>query len=168
MKPQIISKDGKPEYAVVPYNDYQKLLANAEMLVDLVAYDGAKRALASGEEELIPAVVVYRLLDGDNPIRVWREFRGLTSAQLATACGVSAAAISQLETGKRHPSVALLKKLAAVADCEQKPILGERHAGEGAACRHLDLSPAYSIVGRNEDVPALADGYEAAARLLDV
>jgi DNA-binding XRE family transcriptional regulator len=121
MKPQIISKDGKPEYAVVPYNDYQKLLANAEMLVDLVAYDAAKRALASGEEELIPAVVVDRLLDGDNPIRVWREFRGLTSAQLATACSVSAAAISQLEAGKRQPSVALLKKLAAAlcVDLEQ-------------------------------------------------
>lgn len=113
MKPQIISKDGQPEYAVVPYNDYQKLLANAEMLVDLVAYDATKRALASGEEELIPAAVVDRLLDGDNPIRVWREFRGLTSAQLANACGVSAAAISQLEAGKRQPSVALLKKLAA-------------------------------------------------------
>ena len=121
MKPQIISKDGKPEYAVVPYNEYQKLLANAEMLVDLVAYDAAKRALASGEEELIPAAVVDRLLDGDNPIRVWREFRGLTSAQLATACGVSAAAISQLEAGKRQPSIALLKKLAAAlrVDLEQ-------------------------------------------------
>ena len=121
MKPQIISKDGKPEYAVIPYNDYQKLLANAEMLVDLLAYDAAKRALASGDEELIPATVVDRLLDGDNPIRVWREFRGLTSAQLATACNVSAAAISQLETGKRQPSVALLKKLAAAlrVDLEQ-------------------------------------------------
>lgn len=113
MKPQIISKDGQPEYAVVPYNDYQKLLANAEMLVDLVAYDAAKRALANGEEELIPAAVVDRLLAGDNPIRVWRELRGLTSAQLAIACSVSAAAISQLEAGKRQPSVALLKKLAA-------------------------------------------------------
>ena len=124
MKPQIISKDGKPEYAVVPYNDYQKLLANAEMLVDLVAYDAAKRALASGEEELIPAAVVDRLLDGDNPIRVWRELRGLTSAQLATACGVSAAAISQLEAGKRQPSVALLKKLAAALCVGIEQLLG--------------------------------------------
>jgi len=121
MKPQIISKDGKPEYAVVPIDDYRKLLADAEMLVDLIAYDAAKRALAEGSEELIPATVVYRLLDGDNPLRVWREFRGLSSAQLATACGVSAAAISQLETGKRQPSVALLKKLAAAlsVDLEQ-------------------------------------------------
>lgn len=132
MKPQIISKDGKPEYAVVPYNDYQKLLANAEMLVDLIAYDAAKRALASGEEELIPAVVVDRLLDGDNPIRVWREFRGLTSAQLAAACGVSAAAISQLEAGKRRPSVALLKKLAAALCVDLEQLAGD-HDEETAA-----------------------------------
>ena len=121
MKPQIISKDGKPEYAVVPIDDYRKLLADAEMLVDLIAYDAAKRALAEGSEELIPAAVVYRLLDGDNPLRVWREFRGLSSTQLATACGVSAAAISQLESGKRRPSVTLLKKLATAlhVDLEQ-------------------------------------------------
>lgn len=121
MKPQIIRKDGKPEYAVVPYADYQKLLADSEMLADVMAYDAAKKALAEGAEELIPAVVADRLLDGDNPLRVWREFRGLNSAQLAAACGVSAAAISQLETGKRQPSVALLKKLAAALriDLEQ-------------------------------------------------
>jgi len=118
MKPQIISKDGKPEYAVVPIDDYRKLLADAEMLVDLIAYDAVKKALAEGGEELIPAAVVDRLLDGDNPIRAWREFRGLSSAQLATACGVSAAAISQLESGKRRPSVALLKKLAATLRVE--------------------------------------------------
>ena len=131
MKPQIISKDGQPEYAVVPYNDYQKLLANAEMLVDLVAYDATKRALASGEEELIPAAVVDRLLDGDNPIRVWREFRGLTSAHLASACGVSAAAISQLEAGKRQPSVSLLKKLAAALRVDLEQLL--LNANEEAA-----------------------------------
>jgi DNA-binding XRE family transcriptional regulator len=127
MKPQIIRKDGKPEYAVVPYDDYRKLLADAEMLADLVAYDAAKKALAGGEEELIPAAVIDRLLDDENPIRVWREYRGLTSAQLATACGVTVAAISQLESGKRQPSVALLKKLAAAlrVDLEQLIAGGE-------------------------------------------
>jgi transcriptional regulator with XRE-family HTH domain len=35
----------------------------------------------------------------------------LTLAQLGDACGVAAAALSQIETGKREPSVGLLKKL---------------------------------------------------------
>lgn len=90
-------------------------------IADLIAYDAAKKALAEGGEELIPATVVDRLLDGGNPVRAWREFRGLSSVQLAASCGVSAAAISQLETGKRQPSVALLMKLAAAlrVDLEQ-------------------------------------------------
>lgn len=125
MKPQIIRKDGKPEYAVVPYDVYRKLVAAAELLADLVAFDAAKKALASGEEELIPSAVVDRLLDGDNPLRVWREYRGLNSAQLAAACGVSTAAVSQLEAGKRHPSVALLKKLAAALRVDMEQLLGD-------------------------------------------
>lgn len=112
MKTQIIRKDGKPEYAIIPYSDYLQLVENAEMLTDTRDYDSAKKALASGEEELIPAEVVDRLLDGDNPVRVWREFRRLTAVELANACGVTAAAISQIESGKRKPSVALLKKIA--------------------------------------------------------
>lgn len=125
MKPQIIRKDGRPEYAVVPYDDFERLLADAEMLADLVAYDAAKKALANDDEELIPAAVVDRLIDGDNPIRVWRDFRGLTSAQLATACGVTAAAISQLEAGKRRPSVALLKKLAGTLRVDLEQLLAD-------------------------------------------
>lgn len=112
MKPQIINKDGKPEYAVIPYNDYLVLVENAEMLADIRDYDSARKALSSGEEELIPSEVMDRLLDGDNPVRVWREFRSLSAAELAHACGVTAAAISQIESGKRRPSVALLKKIA--------------------------------------------------------
>ncbi len=112
MKPQVIQKDGKPEYAVIPYDEYRQLLEDARMLADIRAYDTAKNAVASGDEELIPAQEVDRLLDGENPVRVWREFRGLSAADLARTCGVSAAAISQIESGKRGPSVALLKKIA--------------------------------------------------------
>jgi transcriptional regulator with XRE-family HTH domain len=56
--------------------------------------------------------VVDRLLDGANPMRVWREYRALSAAELAKACGVTAAAISQIESGKRKSSVILLKKIA--------------------------------------------------------
>lgn len=112
MKPQIIKKDGKPEYAVIPYDEYRRLVEAAEMLAEVRSFDAARQALATGEEELVPAEVVDRLLDGDNPVRVWREHRGLSAADLAKACGVTAAAISQIESGKRKSSVSLLKKIA--------------------------------------------------------
>lgn len=112
MKPQIIKKDGKPEYAVIPYHEYRQLLEDAEMLGNVRDFDAARQALLSGGEELIPAEVVDRLLEGDNPVRVWREYRGISAADLARACGVTAAAISQIESGKRTSSVMVLKKIA--------------------------------------------------------
>jgi hypothetical protein len=50
----------------------QQLLEDAEMLQDVQDYDAAMQAIADGEE-LIPSEVVNALLDGENPIRVWRE-----------------------------------------------------------------------------------------------
>jgi len=112
MKHQIIAKDGVPEYAVIPFAEFQQLLADSEMLQDIAAFDSAKKAVESGAEELIPASVVDRLLDGENPVRVWREYRGHKASELARGCGISSAAISQIESGKRKSSVALLRKIA--------------------------------------------------------
>jgi len=83
----------------------------SEMLEDIRDYDAALRALEAGEE-LIPAEVVYALLEGANPIRVWREYRGLSQAALATAAGISPAYLSQLETGKRTGTAEVLSALA--------------------------------------------------------
>lgn len=112
MKPQIIKRDGKPEYAVIPYREYRQLVEDAEMLANVRDFDAAQSALLAGGEELIPAQVVDRLLDGENPVRVWREHRGISAADLAKACGVTAAAISHIESGKGTSSVAVLKKIA--------------------------------------------------------
>ena len=46
-------------------------------------------------------------------VRAQRERRHLTIASLARKVGVSAAAISQIESGAVQPSVATLRKLAA-------------------------------------------------------
>lgn len=118
MKPQIIRKEGKPEYAVIPFDEYRRLVEDAEMLADVRDFDAARKALAADEEELIPAEVADRLLDGDNPVRVWREYRGLSAADVAKDCGVTAAAISQIESGKRKSSVVLLKKIARVLNVD--------------------------------------------------
>jgi len=84
MNVQVIEKDGKPEWAVIPYDAYQRLLEGAEMLQDIGVYDEVKKSIEDGEE-LIPSAVTYAILDGANPIRVWREYRGLTQQQVAEA-----------------------------------------------------------------------------------
>ena len=45
------------------------------MLEDIRSFDSVKNALEIGEEELIPASVVNALAEGENPIKVWREYR---------------------------------------------------------------------------------------------
>lgn len=63
MSVQLILKEGQPEYAVIPYETYMRLVEDAEMLADIRDYDTARQSVAEGEE-LVPAEVVYALLDG--------------------------------------------------------------------------------------------------------
>ena len=111
MNVQIIEKDGKPEWAVIPYETYQRLVEDAELLRDIRDYEGAKKAIEDGEE-LIPGKITYAILDGDNPIKVWREYRQLTQQQLADRAGISKAYLSQIESGKRTGTTEVLSAIA--------------------------------------------------------
>jgi len=111
MSVQVIEKNGKPEWAVLPYEEYERLVEEAEMLQDVRAYDEAKKAVVAGEE-LVPSEVTYAILDGANPVRVWREHRGMSQKRLAEASGLSTSYLSQVESGKREPSP---EALAAIA-----------------------------------------------------
>ena len=108
----IETEDGK-RLAVLPEADYRALIEAKEESNDLAAVREFDARLASGEEELIPAEYVNRMLDGENKIRVWREYRGLTVKALAEAAGVTPAYLSQIETGAREGTIKTLKKLSA-------------------------------------------------------
>lgn len=108
---QVIEKNGQPEWAVLPYEIYLQLVEDAEMLQDIHDYDMAKQAIEAGEE-LIPSKVAYALVDGENPIKVWREYRGLTQQQLAETADLSPAYLSQIESGKRTGTAEILKSIA--------------------------------------------------------
>lgn len=112
MTVQVIKQGDKPEWAVIPYDAYLRLVEQAEMLQDIHDYDAAKAALARGEEELIPSEMVDALLDGENPIKVWRMFRGMTRKELAERAGISVPYLAQLETNKRNGSVEILAAIA--------------------------------------------------------
>ncbi|MBI3960876.1 MAG: helix-turn-helix transcriptional regulator [Chloroflexi bacterium] len=109
---QIIERDGKPEWAVVPYAVYMQLAEDAEMLQDIRDYDSVKLAIEQSKEELIPAEVAFALLDGENPVKVWREYRGFTQQQLAERAEISTPYLSQIETGKRSGTTEVLLAIA--------------------------------------------------------
>ena len=110
-KPQVIlDNTGQPAFAVIPWRDYERLTSeDAEaILSDEEHYD---RATASNDESF-PIEVVDQLLAGQNPISVYRNYRGLTQNELATAAGINTVYLSQIETGKRTGSAKTLATLA--------------------------------------------------------
>lgn len=111
-KIQLIERNGKPEWAVLPYEEYLHLVEQAEMLEDIRDYDAAKAAIERGEEELIPSEVVFAILDGGNPIKVWREFRDMSQQQLAEIAGISKPYLSQIENDKRRGTTEVITAIA--------------------------------------------------------
>lgn len=100
------------ELVTIPRAEYDRLRAAAEDLADLQAHDRAMARLDAGEDELIPAAFAHRLLDGESPLRVYRDLRGLTQAALAAKAGVNRVTVAELETGRKQGSFATLRALA--------------------------------------------------------
>ena len=107
----IIAPDGA-RLVVIPEAEYQALSEAAVDATDRKAVRRFRAALAAGEEELIPAEVVNRILDGENPVRVWREHRGMPLKELARRADIGSAYLSQVETGKRDGTVVTLRRIA--------------------------------------------------------
>jgi DNA-binding XRE family transcriptional regulator len=126
---QFIKRDGKPEWAILPYKKYLELVEQAEMLQDVRDYNAAKADLENEKEELIPADVVFAILDGENPIKVWRNARGLTQQQVADAAGISKPYLSQIETGKRKGSTESLASIAKALNVSLDEIVDQKKPG---------------------------------------
>jgi DNA-binding XRE family transcriptional regulator len=116
MKAQIIAKNGKPEYAVIPYADYLRMLDSLDDKADVLAVAEFHERYAAGREQLVPARIVRRELEGESPIKLWREHRGLTQQALADMCGISKPYLSQLESGKRQGTIETLTVVARALD----------------------------------------------------
>lgn len=120
MKVQIIEKNGKPEWAVIPYREYRRLSEAAEMAEDVRDFD---EAVSEKDEEAVPHAIVQRLVMGEQPVKVWREYRGLTQAVLARAAHITPAYLSQIETGARKGSVRVLTTLARTLQVDMEDLV---------------------------------------------
>jgi len=116
MKAQIIEKDGQPEFAVISYDDYRHFLDLLEDETDARTVAEFHEAYSAGREFLVPEEIVRRELEGESPLKLWREHRGLTQQELADRTGISKPYLSQLETGKRTGTIETLAAIARALD----------------------------------------------------
>lgn len=95
---QIINQDGHPAFVVIPYDEYVRTFRKTPRIPE------------SGN---IPNDVVWLSVDkGYTLARAWREYLGLTQAEVAARMGISQAALSQMESGEKKLRKASLEKLA--------------------------------------------------------
>ena len=112
MTRRIITTANGERMVVLPETEFVQLLDAVENAEDVAAFDDVKRKRAAGEEELIPVEYVYRMLDGENRVAVWRQFRGLNGKELAKAAGITPGYLSHIESGKRDGTIGTMKKIA--------------------------------------------------------
>ena len=110
MTVQIVEIAGQ-KMAVLPFSDYERLLELAEDQADIAAAERAEQRRLAGEE-YVPFELVNAIVDGENALRVWRKYRGLTQGQLADAAKVRKSTLSEIENGKAQGKPALWRALA--------------------------------------------------------
>ena len=108
--PQTIYKGKQPEFIVLSIKEYVKLVGAFEDLQDIQEV----RNHLENPSETFPMEVVLALSQGENPIKVYREHRGMSQAILANKVKVSKQYISQLENNSRNGTARILKAIAKV------------------------------------------------------
>jgi DNA-binding XRE family transcriptional regulator len=101
----------------VSRGDWTRLLSELEYAQDRAAVVERRRHEATMGKEAarrnyLSAREARRLLEGESPVKVWREKRGQSQRKLAAAAGVSAAYLGEIETGRKPGSAATLARLA--------------------------------------------------------
>ena len=102
---------GGEQYAIVPLAEFNAL----KTAVDEESLDAAifHRILNDPDQEWMPAPLVKRIIGGEHPVRVWREYRSIKANELAASAGVAGSYLSAIETGKKPGSLNAMKRLAA-------------------------------------------------------
>lgn len=113
---QFIEKNGRREWAILPYDLFLTLADEHESLQDIKDFD---EAVAADDGFRVPASIAFRIADGEHPIKVWREHHDMTLSALADTASISPAYLSQIESGKRQGT---LDVLTAICDALEIPL----------------------------------------------
>src|SRR5438067_12951153 len=105
-------KTSRGEVAILPRKEYEALVAKA---AEADEDTGTARLVARARKEvtagapLLPKDIVDRLANGENPVRVLREWRDITQMHLSFKTNISQGHISDIEHGRRVSTPAPLR-----------------------------------------------------------
>ena len=102
MSVQVIMRDGMPEYAVLPWDEYQALLTNGRGVSAAVPVEASTSCTLPKFTEL----------------PVLRDAKGLSQEALARSVGISPAYLGLIERGERDPDNAIRRALARALEIE--------------------------------------------------
>ncbi len=103
---QVISRDGEPEYAVLPWAQYQALLRAAGIANGPASGAAAHTEASSGQPSSATDLPSF------DQLGALRQAKGLEMAQLARAVGISPSYLDLIESGAREPDAAIRRSLA--------------------------------------------------------
>ena len=107
------------KYTILPLKDYENLLERLEDAEDIATANDIKRKITRCEEETFPAEVIHSIiLDKKNPVKVYREYRGLTQQELADKVGIGLSMIKKIESGFTTGSLETIKSIAKVLNVD--------------------------------------------------
>ena len=86
---------------------------------DRVGWEQARRNYLAVDE-------ARRLLEGESPVRVWRQKRGMTQRTLSEAAHVAASYLAEIETRKKPGSVQSLRRIAAALEVTMDELAGSK------------------------------------------
>ena len=122
-------KTPRGEVAILPKKEYELLVAKASEADEdagsarLVAQ--ARKEIAGGGS-LLPKDVVDRIANGENPVRVLRDWRDITQMHLSFKTNLSQGHISDIENGRRIGTATALRLIANVLEVPLDLLVRER------------------------------------------
>ena len=122
MNAEVLTIKGE-KFAILPFDVWEKIQETLEDLQDIADAKEIEARIQRGEGEYFPAEVVNAILDGANPVKVYREYRNMTQAELAQKAGLSADMIKKIESGKSDGSLKSLKAIAAALNVDIEDII---------------------------------------------